>query len=785
MSIKTDRSKPSLSVKALERVVNVAESTGKWGVAAKALETLCDIFPNMPRLRHKQALMFLQMKDEIRAAQAFLMAVDFYLESGSRSMAIAILNQAVKAIPGNVELSGRLDNLYKGSSWKPLSDDQKLFHYQELKSHKETYKDTDEILGTLRGLNEDEFSRIVKETEEDEKVVQKKTEPKPKEQPDSPQLKVLELLKKLKANSRFIRSLQEDALVQLAQSSELKKFSAKSKIGFDQKFVYLIVDGEVESSILQNGKDRSLNLFKTGELIFPIDRQVSESVVFQVEAKSASDLLLISRNFYDLVQARNDSLSSFLEEQNDFHQSILLLRSSSLFGDMSLERLHKIRSLFVKKKFQKNSLVIEEGSLREPLFYFLLDGKVSVYRKFKSDLPVKLSELFASDFFGERGFLASTTSMATVKADTDIELLALSRSQIDHMLELYPKFVERLSAVSENRVRIALSTEMSGSVTRLEIMRDDLQKERKTLPPKSVYESVLFSDLSSDRVDEILKACPLEKFEAGSILIKKGAKSNELFLIRSGQVKEYDYQDDGEECLNQIHTDGHIIGEEGFFRKPISPSFFEVMETTEVYRLSYDQFRSISDLIPSIKTHLYEQFLKRYAARILEKSVFFQDLSEAHRALILEEKIQEYEAEQFLIQQGDSRDPHLFIMLDGELAVSKSNLGNSIELAKLAPGQIFGESAIVTGLSSSASVQAITKSLVIKIPEKKIKSLLKEIPTFGAYVVRVFRERVYFNIETMISGWRNRMLDAETLSPEEAAKEAMVRNIIGSNKSKK
>lgn len=184
--------------------------------------------------------------------------------------------------------------------------------------------------------------------------------------------------------------------------------------------------------------------------------------------------------------------------------------------------------------------------------------------------------------------------------------------------------------------------------------------------------------------------------------------------------------------------------------------------------------------MPNIRKNLKRNYQTKKALKILERSPYFRDLNLEDRKKVQDQQIVEYQAGDVLIKQGDNRAPALFILIEGELQVSKRNGDKHFNLAKLTPGQIFGESSIVSGLSSSATVTAISPSLAYQIKRETLISLMRQLPSFGAHLVKVFRERVYFNIETMISAWRNQILDPEASSVEDAVDHALTKNIIRS-----
>ena len=68
-----------------------------------------------------------------------------------------------------------------------------------------------------------------------------------------------------------------------------------------------------------------------------------------------------------------------------------------------------------------------------------------------------------------------------------------------------------------------------------------------------------------------------------------------------------------------------------------------------------------------------------------------------------------------------------YLIVEGEVAVRKGKE----EIARLGPGDVIGEMAIVGHKLRSASVVILTEVEVIHFTKESLESLLKEVPAFG------------------------------------------------------
>jgi CRP/FNR family transcriptional regulator, cyclic AMP receptor protein len=79
-----------------------------------------------------------------------------------------------------------------------------------------------------------------------------------------------------------------------------------------------------------------------------------------------------------------------------------------------------------------------------------------------------------------------------------------------------------------------------------------------------------------------------------------------------------------------------------------------------------------------------------------------------------------------------------YIILSGEVSVRR----NGGEIARLGPGDIMGEAAIVQQSLRTASIVSLSKLEVLHFTDDKVRGLCDEVPAFREAIDRVARERI-------------------------------------------
>ena len=94
-----------------------------------------------------------------------------------------------------------------------------------------------------------------------------------------------------------------------------------------------------------------------------------------------------------------------------------------------------------------------------------------------------------------------------------------------------------------------------------------------------------------------------------------------------------------------------------------------------------------------------------------------------------------------LITEGEQADA-LFVVLDGELDVTKRSGTSEIPVARVGPGSLQGEIAALEGGRRLASVQAVTDAEVLRIPIGAVRELLGAGPDVALAIIRTAVSRL-------------------------------------------
>jgi CRP/FNR family cyclic AMP-dependent transcriptional regulator len=138
------------------------------------------------------------------------------------------------------------------------------------------------------------------------------------------------------------------------------------------------------------------------------------------------------------------------------------LRKIPLFASVSDEDLETIASMLIPRRFPRHKTIVEEGFSGDYM-YVIQKGRVKV-TKFSGDGREKILEILdEGTFFGEMSLLDSAPRSASVKALTDVRILALARNDFMNVLSRSPDLA--LAVIRELTRRLREQDEQAKSLS--------------------------------------------------------------------------------------------------------------------------------------------------------------------------------------------------------------------------------------------------------------------------------------------------------------------------------
>jgi CRP-like cAMP-binding protein len=271
----------------------------------------------------------------------------------------------------------------------------------------------------------------------------------------------------------------------------------------------------------------------------------------------------------------------------------------------------------------------------------------------------------------------------------------------------------------------------------------------RVLPQASV-----FAELGAAALERVARLVQLEFALEGDVVFRAGEPSTALYIVAEGAVVPI--AEGPERKKLAVLEAGSVFGEMGLLSGEVRSASVEALVDSKLLRLDKDHAQELLRESPAVLRALMRCFRKRWADRLLRTNPLFRDLPPAECQQIAREfRLLEAQVPTLLVQQGQ-RSPALFALLAGEVQVIHASPEGGRRIARLGPGDFFGEMSLVRGEVAEASVVASRRCFLLALPSDGLERLLALEPDFRERLEALVLERAQRNRER-----RGRGVDAD------------------------
>ncbi len=118
--------------------------------------------------------------------------------------------------------------------------------------------------------------------------------------------------------------------------------------------------------------------------------------------------------------------------------NLALLQNSALFKGCSKESIELLAEMFQERQIKQNTTIFTEQMPAEAL-YIIKKGTVRISLMAGEGEEMGLLLLGPGEFFGELALIQETNRQVTARAETQVDLLTLTRKDFQALLDLDPK----------------------------------------------------------------------------------------------------------------------------------------------------------------------------------------------------------------------------------------------------------------------------------------------------------------------------------------------------------
>jgi CRP-like cAMP-binding protein len=257
----------------------------------------------------------------------------------------------------------------------------------------------------------------------------------------------------------------------------------------------------------------------------------------------------------------------------------------------------------------------------------------------------------------------------------------------------------------------------------------------------------LLSELQADAFGAVLHALKLRRVRPGAVIIAEGEPGHSFFVIARGEVKvvrglaqNLDGIED-EIVLATLH-EGAIFGEMALVSAAPRSATVRAVTDTDLLEFDCDALAAASRDVATLAVALDKFTRERLLHNLMQSSPIFRPLDRKQRLDLVRRFTAHDVAPGVQIITEGQPGRGLFILLAGEVDVSKRDGDTKVLLATLKPGDVFGEISLLHDEPTTATVTAARQSTVLFLDKEIFHRLCAAFPDIREYVSQLSEDRL-------------------------------------------
>lgn len=260
--------------------------------------------------------------------------------------------------------------------------------------------------------------------------------------------------------------------------------------------------------------------------------------------------------------------------------------------------------------------------------------------------------------------------------------------------------------------------------------------------PEKLPPVPLFSELSADAFGAVLSALKLRRARPGEVIIAEGEPGQSFFVLARGEVKvTKSLAQGGVIELATLH-EGSIFGEMALVSA--APRSATVTASSDADLLEFDReaLAAASREVGTLAAALDKFTRERLLSNLISTCPLFTPLDRKQRMDLVRRFTAHDVAPGVVVLREGEPGRGLFVLLAGEVDVSKVDGQEKVLLASLKPGDVFGEISLLHDQPANATVTAARQSTVLFLPREVFLRLVQAFPEIRDYVSQLSDDRL-------------------------------------------
>lgn len=262
----------------------------------------------------------------------------------------------------------------------------------------------------------------------------------------------------------------------------------------------------------------------------------------------------------------------------------------------------------------------------------------------------------------------------------------------------------------------------------------------------------LFRDLGPAVIRKMAEVSIPIHFSPGDIIVQEGERGDSLFILAYGLLRVRRKTDKGSMNLGMIHKGG-FFGEFALMESVKRTATVEAVSPSMLFKISRSDLVSFFEVNPAVEEEILEVLDRRKSEggepvppaissiKEMIAEFFHHPKKEIVELLSSEVEWVWCPRGEYLLREHEVGNA-FYIVIDGQLRVTKTRNGEEAFIGLISDGQMIGEMTVFSGGLNTANVQAVGASKLLKFRNTDIKKLVAQHPALKQKFRDMMEQRV-------------------------------------------
>ena len=262
----------------------------------------------------------------------------------------------------------------------------------------------------------------------------------------------------------------------------------------------------------------------------------------------------------------------------------------------------------------------------------------------------------------------------------------------------------------------------------------------------------LFDSLPKDALDYVRSRLVRRSMKAGDVVVKEGDPGNALFVLLHGRVVvEKQSHGDGNVSVAELGP-GSFFGEFALLSDRKRHATVRAVTDCEVIEIARKVIGRLAKSHKDVARALRKFYRHRLLDTLSKATPFFEKLGDSERkALTNRLRFKRFGPGDAIIREGEEGGG-FYLILVGEVTVTKNTASGTKELARLGEGSFFGEMSLMKGRPAMATVSAAVPTEVVEVGAQDFYKVVADYPQIWEEMDREVRMRELANHALLAGG---------------------------------